>query len=226
MMNSELLIKGYRGGVLVTMPPLSCKTQRDLLIRRIQKQEHFFKGGRIAIDVGNSVWDGNQIESLLRDLSDEGVCLWAILSTAPETISVAKSFDIPTTIHRENKEIETAKEPPKPPETIWLEQDVVNDETLLIEAKLCLIGDVHKDATLQTNGSVLIWGKAAGNISAGLVPCSQNKIFVLIYEGATFQLNGKEVTLPKKLKTGSALTIVMDGNMPTLEIHKEKRFGI
>ena len=78
----ELTIKGYRGGVLITLPAVSCFAQRDLLIRRIQSQERFFKGGRIALDVGETAWNEEQISRLLRDLSDEGVCLWAILSTS------------------------------------------------------------------------------------------------------------------------------------------------
>ncbi|HPX64982.1 MAG TPA: septum site-determining protein MinC [Anaerolineaceae bacterium] len=228
----ELTIKGYRGGVLITLPAVSCFAQRDLLIRRIQSQERFFKGGRIALDVGETTWNEDQISRLLRDLSDEGVCLWAILSTSQVTLDSAANYDIPTSIKRDGEpktQTETSPAQPDLPKTTWLEKDISADlpeQEHYFEGKLCLIGDVKPGASLSADESILIWGKASGQITAGEKPCPNNCIFVLFYDGAQFRLNGKEVTLPKNLKTGATLKIWRDDQTIKVEVLKEKRFGI
>lgn len=224
--SEDLIIKGYRGGVLITLPHASCFIQRDMLIRRIQSQERFFKGGRIALDVGDTVWTENQVAKLLKELSDEGVCLWAILSTAPETIAAANIYDIPSTIKRDGEQSEEPKpEEKQTQDVIWLEKDIFAGESLHIEGKLCLIGDVQQGAELSTDHSVLIWGKAGGEISAGKKTCPHNAIYLKHYDGANLRLNGEEVTLPPKLKAGTTLSVRLDGQKIVVDTSKEKRFS-
>lgn len=228
----ELTIKGYRGGVLISLPAVSCFAQRDLLIRRIQSQERFFKGGRIALDVGETAWNEEQISRLLRDLSDEGVCLWAILSTSQVTLDSAVNYDIPTSIKRDGEpkgQTETSPAQLDLPKTTWLEKDISADlpeQERHFEGKLCLIGDVKTGASLSADESILIWGKASGQITAGEKPCPNNCIFVLFYDGAQFRLNGKEVALPPKLKAGATLKIWQEDQTIKVDILKKKRIGI
>ncbi len=227
----ELTIKGYRGGVLITLPAISCFAQRDLLIRRIQSQERFFKGGRIALDVGETAWNEEQITKLLRDLSDEGVCLWAILSTSQETLNSATNYDIPTSIKRDGEpkaQEEAVSSKLDLAKTTWLEEDITNDseQKRHFEGKLCLVGDVKANATLSADDSILIWGKAAGEISAGSGSCPNSQIFVLSYDGAIFRLNGTEVILPQKLRKDATLRIWIEDQNIKVDVLKEKRFGI
>lgn len=227
----ELTVKGYRGGVLITLPSISCFAQRDLLIRRLQSQERFFKGGRIALDVGDTAWNEQQITKLLRDLSDEGVCLWAILSTSQETLNAAANYDIPTSIKRDDDPKTPVEAIPSEldlPKTTWLEEDITDnpEQKRHFDGKLCLIGDVKAKATLSADSSILIWGKAAGEISAGTGACPDAQIFVLFYDGARFHLNGAEVTLPPRLKHGATLRIRQVNQDIKVDVLKEKRFGI
>lgn len=224
--NNDLLIKGYRSGVLITLPDFPCQAQHDLLIRRIQSQERFFKGGRIALDVGKTVWNDRQIVKLLRDLSDEGVCLWAILSTAPQTLEAAATYDIPTSIKRDDETTQQATEIMPPPATItWLERDIEEKETLEVEGKLCLIGDVNASAILKAEASILVWGKVYGEIWAGQKFCPLNTLCVLNYQGADLHLNGKAVVLSQKIKKGSALRVTQDGETQHVDIVKNRWFG-
>ncbi len=223
--NQELLIKGYRGGVLITLPKLSCFAQRDLLIRRIQSQERFFKGGRIALDVGETAWSDEQIVKLLRELSDEGVCLWAILSTAQETLSAAANYDIPTAIRRDDETSDEKPNPtPLPPELTWLERDIEEGEILEVPGKLCLIGEVKAGAVVKAQGSVLVWGKASGEIWAGEKTCPKNTLHVLNYQGASFHLNGNFVDLTNKGKPGASLHIYQLDEHIHVETVKTRRF--
>ena len=98
----EISVRGIKGGVLISLPDKPWYQQRDMLISRIQTQERFFKGGRIALDVGVADWSQDQLFKLLRDLSDEGVCLWAVLTTSETTLASARSFELQTSISAQN----------------------------------------------------------------------------------------------------------------------------
>lgn len=97
-MMEEISVRGIKGGVLISLPDKPWYQQRDLLISRIQTQERFFKGGRIALDVGSADWSQDQLFKLLRDLSDEGVCLWAVLTTSEITLESARNYELQTSI--------------------------------------------------------------------------------------------------------------------------------
>ena len=109
-MMDQIRIRGIKGGVLISLPQTTWYQQRDMLILRIQTQERFFKGGRIALDVGGADWSPDQLFKLLRDLSDEGVCLWALLSTSEITLASAKSYEIQTSISSQPV-VETPEKP-------------------------------------------------------------------------------------------------------------------
>lgn len=98
----EITVRGIKGGVLISLPEKPWYQQRDMLISRIQTQERFFKGGRIALNVGGADWSQEQLFKLLRDLSDEGVCLWAVLTTSEITLDSARNFELQTSISSQN----------------------------------------------------------------------------------------------------------------------------
>jgi hypothetical protein len=164
-------------------------------------------------------------------LSDEGVFLWAILSTSQETLNAAANYDIPTSIKRDDDPKTPVEAVPSEldlPKTTWLEEDITDnpEQKRHFDGKLCLIGDVKANATLSADSSILIWGKAAGEISAGTGACPNTQIFVLFYDGARFHLNGVEVTLPPRLKHGATLRIRQVNQDIKVDVLKEKRFGI
>ncbi|HNY84558.1 MAG TPA: hypothetical protein PKK82_06830 [Anaerolineaceae bacterium] len=210
-MSGELIIKGLRAGVLVTLPGVLWTRQRDLLIKHLQARERFFKGGRIALDVGGTEWNQAAIASLLKDVGDEGVCLWAVISSNEVTRKAAEEFDLATSVRQTvGSEPEPMKEPIEPP-LKWLSGGLGEETNFEWNGDLVLIGDVPADSSVTCSGNLLIWGKVSGKVSFG------NQLCMLACDHPAVYWHDKPINLPKKLRKGQGVVIRADNDMILIE---------
>lgn len=224
----ELSVRGIKGGVLIVLPEKDWYLQRDLLISRIQTQERFFKGGRIALDVGGADWSQDQLLKLLRDLSDEGVCLWAVLTTSETTLASAQSFELQTSISAQN----TTGKPENPQSSEdyhgveWHIKPLEKGEKVAFKANGVLIGDVPEGAEVIAFGSLVVWGTVRGSAKAGCSGDQLSQLCVLRYAGTGLSLCGQMVEVPKKLLNASALEIRYDAGAIQLQEAVARKFKL
>ena len=210
----QIRIRGIKGGVLISLPQTTWYQQRDMLILRIQTQERFFKGGRIALDVGGADWSPDQLFKLLRDLSDEGVCLWALLSTSEITLTSAKSYEIQTSISSQPV-VETPEKPILAKDELlddWRVKPLEKGEKIAFKANGVVLGDVPEGSEVASGGSLIVWGTVRGSINAGCGGDPLSVIRVLRYDGTGIRLCGQSVEVPKKLLNLNPLEIAVEGN--------------
>ena len=210
----QIRIRGIKGGVLISLPETAWYQQRDMLILRIQTQERFFKGGRIALDVGGADWSPDQLFKLLRDLSDEGVCLWALLSTSEITLASAKSYEIQTSISSQPV-VETPEKPLLAKDELlddWRVKPLEKGEKIAFKANGVVLGDVPEGSEVASGGSLIVWGTVRGSINAGCGGDPLSVIRVLRYDGTGIRLCGQSVEVPKKLLNLNPLEIAVEGN--------------
>ena len=210
----QIRIRGIKGGVLISLPETAWYQQRDMLILRIQTQERFFKGGRIALDVGGADWSPDQLFKLLRDLSDEGVCLWALLSTSEITLASAKSYEIQTSISSQPV-VETPEKPILAKDELlddWRVKPLEKGEKIAFKANGVVLGDVPEGSEVASGGSLIVWGTVRGSINAGCGGDPLSVIRVLRYDGTGIRLCGQLVEVPKKLLNLNPLEIAVEGN--------------
>lgn len=210
----QIRIRGIKGGVLISLPETAWYQQRDMLILRIQTQERFFKGGRIALDVGGADWSPDQLFKLLRDLSDEGVCLWALLSTSEITLASAKSYEIQTSISSQPV-VETPEKPILAKDELlddWRVKPLEKGEKIAFKANGVVLGDVPEGSEVGSGGSLIVWGTVRGSINAGCGGDPLSVIRVLRYDGTGIRLCGQSVEVPKKLLNLNPLEIAVEGN--------------
>ncbi|MEN6580358.1 MAG: septum site-determining protein MinC, partial [Anaerolineaceae bacterium] len=181
----EITVRGIKGGVLISLPEKPWYQQRDLLISRIQTQERFFKGGRIALDVGSAEWSQDQLFKLLRDLSNEGVCLWAVLTTSDVTLASARNFELQTSISAENavEKPENLQSPKDGASVEWRIEPLEKGEKVAFKANGTMIGDVPEGAEVIAAGSLIVWGTVRGSIKAGCGGDLSSRMCVLRYCG-------------------------------------------
>lgn len=212
----ELQIKGIHGGVLITLPAVSWFQQRDLLIVRIQTQERFFKGGRIALDVGSTDWSEEQLLKLLKDLADEGVCLWTILSTSEKTKQAAEYHGFPTTLPDPSRKPGKSHQQPTEEDGVTsyacLERSLAEVEQFQHSGDLLMIGDIPKDAKVEVSGSLVLWGTLYGIAVVNISADPAKSVRILKIEGGHLIVDGEEVEIPAKLRKQIGLVVSQGEN--------------
>lgn len=208
----ELQVKGIHGGVLITLPVVPWYQQRDLLVGRIQAQERFYKGGRIALDVGATDWSEEQLLKLLKDLSDEGVCLWTILSSSETTSQAAEYHGFPTTLPDPNKKPgESHQASPDENSELMsfacLPRSLAEGENFQHNGDLLIIGDVPTTAKLEVAGSLVLWGTLFGFAKVNNNSDPTKNVRLLKIESGCLVFDGVEVEIPAKLRKLNGLVV-------------------
>ncbi len=166
---SLVQIKGLRDGLLVSLADASWEEQRAALLSQIDDRQAFFRGARLALDVGSQVLKVNEMIQLRDDLSERKVSLWAVLSRSPTTEKTAQLLGLATRISR-----------PRPEEgRRYAVQDLGEETALFINKTLrsgariefaghvVVLGDVNPGAEIVAEGSILVWGRLRGAVHAG-----------------------------------------------------------
>lgn len=166
------------------------------------------------MDVGGADWSPDQLFKLLRDLSDEGVCLWALLSTSEITLASAKSYEIQTSISSQPV-VETPEKPILAKDELlddWRVKPLEKGEKIAFKANGVVLGDVPEGSEVASGGSLIVWGTVRGSINAGCGGDPLSVIRVLRYDGTGIRLCGQSVEVPKKLLNLNPLEIAVEGN--------------
>ena len=212
-----LLVRGIHGGVLITLPDAPWYQQRDLLVGRIQTQERFFKGGRIALDVGLTEWSEDQLLKLLKDLADEGVCLWTILSGSEKTRQAAEYHGFFTSLPDPNRKITETPAIPLEEEGelecfACLPRSLSESEVFQHDGDLLLIGNVPPKAQLEVTGTLLLWGTLQGIAKITSAEERTTTIRLLRIENGRLLLDDQEMEIPPRLQKHNGLVITKDQN--------------
>jgi len=162
-------IKGIRDGLLISIGEGNWADLQDRLFGHIQERANFFKGARVALDVGNHILHAAELGALRDWFSDQEVSLWAVLSNSPTTEATAQSLGLATRLSI-----------PKPDRAVRpLDTNLAGESAVLVQRTLrsgfrvafaghvVVIGDVNPGAEIIASGSVVVWGRLRGVVHAG-----------------------------------------------------------
>lgn len=189
-----ITIKGYRDGLLVMFDQQPWITQVRELENKFQANTHFFKGGRIAIDVKTLSLSQEDITRFMALLAQYEVSLWAVLSHDEGTIRNVHSQGIPTTIieslpiERESIEVANTSDPetasidyahPEGTDGLLVRKRVRSGQVLRHPGHIVVLGDVNPGSQLIAGGDIIVWGKLHGAAHAGALGDSSAVICAL-----------------------------------------------
>ncbi len=162
-------IKGLRDGLLVSLGDAEWSQARAALLEQIEAQQAFFRGARMALDVGNRIFHVNDLAELRDRLSEHGVTLWAVISESPTTEKTAQLLGLATRIAK-----------PRPPEpapilpqevgehmALWVARTLRSGTRLEVPGHVVIVGDVNPGAEVIAEGNIVVWGRVRGLVHAG-----------------------------------------------------------
>ena len=167
--NQLIQIKGLRDGLLVTMDAAPWDELRAALMEQIEAKQSFFRGARLALDVGSQVFHVNELSALRDTLSERGIILWAVVSESPTTEQTSQLLGLATRIAkpRPTEVTRGAAEESSDSSAQWIGRTLRSGTRIEFPGNVTVLGDVNPGAEIVAGGSVIVWGRVRGAVHAG-----------------------------------------------------------
>lgn len=162
-------IKGLRDGLLITIGNGEWAALESALLEQIHTQGPFFKGARVALDVGSQILKVNELVALRDRLSDRGVSLWAVLSESPTTEKTAQLLGLATRISkpRPEEQRQFAVADLGEATAMFVNKTLRSGTRIEFDGHVVVVGDVNPGAEVVAGGNVIVWGRVRGMVHAG-----------------------------------------------------------
>lgn len=171
-----LTIKGTRNGLVINLP--DTEELGDVLRHletRLQATASFFRGGRVALQVGRRDLAKEDVERIGVLLDDQGVSLWSLCSQSEMTRSAAIEWGL------ETDPLQTAPPPTREDghpafdvsdqagPAVLVRRTLRSGQKIEYPGDVTIIGDVNPGAEIIAGGSIVVWGKLRGTVHAGVL---------------------------------------------------------
>lgn len=167
-------LKGVRDGLLVTVGEGLWDSVEAALMEAIQSRGEFFRGARVALQVGERTLNRDDIRNLRDKLAKHDVTLWAVLGQSPETAREARRLELDTELE-ESTPMATHEPSELPPisadeqaeSAVLLKHTLRSGRIVRHAGHVVVIGDVNPGAQVIAGGHILVWGRLRGTVHAG-----------------------------------------------------------
>lgn len=173
MTDDKVVIKGLKDGILITLSPteewIAITTE---LATKIDKQQSFFAGARILIDVGERPVRKHELMSLKALLERRGMILSTVLSNSDTTLNAAQALDLRTTspspsITRKSNDYTAHDAEESGTYGVMIRRTLRSGKTVHSDGHVVVFGDVNPGAKIIAAGDIIVWGKLRGTVHAG-----------------------------------------------------------
>lgn len=171
MKRETVIFKGTRQGLLITLNEGPWQEQFTALARKLEQGSSFFRGGRVALDVGAQPLNESQIRQVKELLARYEMDLWAIAGTSDATILATVRAGLSPLLTSEERAAEAGETESQvetgPSGGLVVERTVRSGQRLEHPGDIVVIGDVHAGAEIIAGRHVIVWGKLYGLVHAG-----------------------------------------------------------
>lgn len=163
-------IKGLRDGLLISVQAENWQELQELLFAQIDERIAFFRGARLALEVGVLGLRVAELSKLRDALSEREISLWAVVSESSKTVQTAQLLGLATRISKQrNAPIQRPLEGSEHGEetALWIERTLRSGTSVEYAGNVVVLGDVNPGAEIVAEGDVLVWGRLRGSVHAG-----------------------------------------------------------
>lgn len=168
MTSERIAVKGIRQGLLVTLGEGEWSSLMTALKAHLGENPAFFRGGRMAIEVGERRLTPAEIEEVRSIAAHHQVELWALLSENQATEAEARGAGLVTELAygRERRGPAEVEEEGTDKATV-VQRTIRSGQSVRHPGHVVIIGDVNPGAEVVAGGSIVVWGRLRGLVHAG-----------------------------------------------------------
>jgi septum site-determining protein MinC len=171
MIQTRIDIKGTSHGLVIRIGSGDWSGLFNELASRLEQTPSFFKGGRVALDVGPRQLTQDQLTHVGDLLQTHKMSLWAVISETEETREHAKSLGLETTLAPSQTTDKTGDGNGgvglDDQNAVLLRRTLRSGQSLRHGGHVVIIGDVNPGAEIVAAGDVVVWGRLRGIVHAG-----------------------------------------------------------
>jgi septum site-determining protein MinC len=199
--NPRIQVKGIRDGLLITLGDGSWDLVHKVLLEHIDSQLEFWRGARLALDVGNRVLKAVDLSQLRNEISDREITLWAVISNSPTTIQTAQTLGMATEINRPRREVGVTRKDTRiqdGEEAVLVHRTLRSGFSLEYAGHVVVIGDINPGAQVIAGGDVVVWGRLSGMVHAGAQGDEDAVVCALDLSPTQLRIAGQIATTPQR----------------------------
>ncbi len=167
MANQRITIKGTSNGLIVKIDAGVWQGLLEELDASLAEKASFFKGGRVALQVGPRLLTRPQLEAVGHLLKRHGVSLWAVESDAPGTQDAAAQLNLDTRVSPGRIRVAASNSSKTGDRSIIVRRTLRSGQVIHHPGDIVIIGDVNPGAEIKAGGSIIVWGRLSGSVFAG-----------------------------------------------------------
>lgn len=167
MAKEAVLIRGTSEGLVITLREGALDAVVDEMLSRLTSKASFFVGGRVALRVGDRLLSVEQLQAMGGALEEQGVTLWAVEGTHPQTCASARELGLETRLRASSAPRRAAPVEREQLTGIVVRGTLRSGRAFQSPGHVTLLGDVNPGAELVAGGDIVVWGKLRGTVHAG-----------------------------------------------------------
>jgi len=162
-------IKGTSEGLVITLGAGPLHEVLTEMEARLRAKASFFRGGRVALHVGDRPLSVEQLQEIGGLLEAWGVGLCAVSSDHPTTVVAVREMGLESIVPVQAGAPPPASGQPSREEIpgLVLRRTLRSGQAVRHAGHLVLIGDVNPGGEVVAGGDIIVWGKLRGTAHAG-----------------------------------------------------------
>ena len=222
--SDTITIKGIRQGLLVTLGQGDWSAELRALEVRLGASPSFFRGGRVALDVGSRELERSEIEEARALLARHQVELWAVTGTNPVTEASAQELGLVIEVGLPHPSVpEAASEGGETPfaEGLVVRRTLRSGQSLRHPGHVVVIGDVNPGGEVVAGGDIVVWGRVRGMVHAGALGDEKAVVCALDLAPTQLRIAGQIARSPeeRRRKPVPEMAAVREGQIVAVPWH-------
>jgi septum site-determining protein MinC len=187
-MSETVSIKGTREGLTVAFGEGDLATILEQLAQHLAAQGAFFRGGTVALQVGERVLSAPDLQRVSELFAQHDMILRTVFTSQPLTEQAAMSLGLRLLQAPSPTDSAPSASSPRPAASaieqpavralegtrgIMIRHRVRSGQVVRHTGHVVVIGDVNVGAVISAGGDIVIWGKLSGTVHAGNTGDSQ-----------------------------------------------------
>lgn len=231
MTGDAVTIKGTSDGLVITLGEGSFNTVLTEMATRLEASASFFRGGRVALRVGDRSLSVGQLQAIGTMLEQLGVTLWAVESVDPTTCAAAEELGLETGLSEPSSTPTLPEQIPREDLSgIVVRRTLRSGQAIRHAGHITLIGDLNPGAELVAGGDIFVWGKLRGTIHAGAMGDDGALVCALQLAPSQIRIGSHIARSPERgrLPTVPEIASVHEGNIVVerWDAPGRSRFGV